>query len=500
MSELVLVPMAVLYFVVVSALFVYGLNFLLLTCAAITRREPERRPKMPAEWPRVTVQLPIFNELYVAERVVRAVAQFDYPADRLEIQVLDDSTDETSAILTRLISRLRSKGLDIQHIRRKSRAGFKAGALAAGLPRAKGEFIAIFDADAVPSKDYLKRTLPHFDHPRIAFVQARWTHLDRDYSLLTRLQAMAIDAHFRVEQFSRHALGLWFNFNGSGGVWRREAIHDAGGWSANTLCEDLDLSYRAFLSGWQARYLDHVEVPAEVPATIAGYRRQQNRWARGSLECALNLLPVVWRSKAPWHVKLAASLHMTGYTVHLLLLLLILIYPAILLLSPSYPGLSSLFGISYLFNISAIGPMAFLYAGQRQLGRNALLRIPRVLMLSAVGAGMMLNTARAALDIMRHRDRVFERTPKYGLDHRGQGWVSRRYQLDFDRIVIPEILVGLLSAFSALWAAAIGNFVVAFYAGLFAVGLITVATMSLHQAIRLAEQRSSAGRSSVDAA
>jgi len=499
MSDLLLVPLFVLYFAVVGVLSIYGLNFLFLTCASLARRELPRELPPPAEWPRLTVQVPIYNELYVAERVVRAVSQLDYPRDRLEIQVLDDSTDETSTIVGRLIARLRSNGLDIQHIRRGNRAGFKAGALAEGLARARGDFIAIFDADAVPPKDYLKRILPRFDHPRIAFVQARWTHLDRDHSLLTRLQAMAIDAHFRVEQFSRHALGLWFNFNGSGGVWRREAIEEAGGWSVDTLAEDLDLSYRAFLAGWRGRYLDDVEIPAELPASIAAYRRQQHRWARGSLECASKLLPTVWRSKSPWLVKLAATLHMTGYAVHLLLLLLTLIYPAILLLGPSYPGLSSLFGIAYLFSISALGPMLFLYAGQRQQGRAGLLQLPAVLLLSAMGAGMMLNTARAALDILRHKDRVFERTPKYGLEHKGQEWEARRYQLDLDRIVIGEILFFLLCAASALWALAIGNVFIAFYAGLFALGFGTVIALSLRQAIRLAEQRIAARRSPADA-
>jgi cellulose synthase/poly-beta-1,6-N-acetylglucosamine synthase-like glycosyltransferase len=500
MSEVVLVPFAVVYFVVVGALFLYDLNFLLLTWASLTRQAPRHEPKPPVDWPLVTVQLPIFNELYVAERVVRAAARLDYPADRLEIQVLDDSTDETTAVLGTLIRRLRASGLDIQHIRRKTREGFKAGALRDGLARARGEFIAVFDADAVPPRDSLRRIIPHFAQPRIAFVQGRWTHLDRDYSVLTRLQSMAIDAHFRVEQYARDRLGLWFHFNGSGGVWRRQAIEDAGGWSAETLCEDLDLSYRAFLAGWQARYLDDVEMPAEVPASLAAYRRQQHRWARGSLECAGKTLPLVWRSNAPLLIKLSASLQMTGYAAHLLMACLAILYPALLSLSSTYPGLSSLFGIGGLLGASALAPMVFLYAGQRREGRAGLMAAPWLLLLSALGAGMMLNTVRAALDILRHKKGVFERTPKYGLERKGQGWEGRRYQLDLDWIVVGELLLFTLNSASALWALANGDFFIAFYAGLFACGLLMVAAMSVQQAIRLAERRLTTRRSPADAA
>jgi hypothetical protein len=390
--------------------------------------------------------------------------------------------------------------VDIHQVRRRHREGFKAGALRDGLTLARGEFIAVFDADAVPPRDYLKRIIPHFDRPRIAFVQARWTHLDRDYSTLTRLQSMAIDAHFRVEQFARHEMGLWFNFNGSGGVWRREAIQDAGGWSADTLSEDLDLSYRAFLAGWQACYLDDVEVPAEVPASLAAYRRQQHRWARGSLECALRLLPVIWRSNARPVFKISATLHMTNYAVHLLLIGLALLYPALLSLTSAYPGLHSISGFAGLLAASALGPMILIYAGQCKEGRGGLAAIPRVLLLSAMGAGMMLNTARAAIDILRRKDGVFERTPKYGLEHNGEEWEARRYQLDLDRIVLAEALLSLLTGVTAFWAAADGDPFIAFYAGLFSTGLFLVAGLSVLQAIRIAGQRVDARRFPADAA
>jgi cellulose synthase/poly-beta-1,6-N-acetylglucosamine synthase-like glycosyltransferase len=499
MPETILLVIGALYLADVGLLFAFGANFLYLTWVSMRRAAPLHPPDDPTEWPRVTVQLPIYNELYVAERVVRAAARLDYPRDRLEVQVLDDSTDETREILAALVARLRSGGLDIQHVHRTHREGFKAGALAEGLLRAKGEFLAIFDADAVPPRDALRRMVPYFHEPEVAFVQARWTHLDRDYSLFTRLQAIAIDAHFRVEQFARHAAGLWFNFNGSGGVWRRRAIEQSGGWSPETLTEDLDLSYRAWLAGWRARYLDDVEIPAELPAGMGAYRRQQRRWARGSLECALRLLPGIWRSRVPLRVKVASTLHMAGYGVHLLLLGLSLLYPAVLLMSSLFPQLVGLFGVAFALNASALAPLLFLYVGQRRQGGGGLLQIARILMLTATGAGMMLNTTGAALDIFRKGNRVFERTPKYGLENKREQWQARRYQLQMDRIVAAEIALAALNAATTAWAISLGQVFIAFYAGLFSIGLLTNAGMTVAQAVHVAERRTAARRTRADA-
>ena len=282
MLDLLFIPSAILYLLVVGALFVYGVNFFYLTYITLRDRKA-KQPEPPLdELPQVTVQLPIYNEMYVAERLIAAAAALDYPRSLLEIQVLDDSNDETEEIVARKVAQLQRQGFHISHLHRTRRNGYKGGALAEGLQQAQGAFIAIFDADFIPGEDFLRRTLPHFSDRRVAFVQTRWGHVNRDYSLLTQLQSLAIDAHFMVEQYARWRAGLWFNFNGTAGIWRKSAMLEAGGWRSDTLTEDLDLSYRAFLHGWKAVYLRDVEVPAELPVSFNAYRRQQGRWARGS--------------------------------------------------------------------------------------------------------------------------------------------------------------------------------------------------------------------------
>lgn len=500
MPDILLVPTAILYLLVVGALFGYGLNFLHLTWISRRGDDPERvPPAAPQEWPRVTVQIPIYNELYVAARVVQNAARIDYPRHLFEIQILDDSTDETSESLAHLARSLRAQGIHVDHIRRGNRQGYKAGALAHGLERARGEFIAVFDADAVPPRDFLKRTLPHFADPKLAFVQTRWGHLDREHSLFTRLQAIAIDAHFKVEQFARSRAGYWFNFNGTSGVWRRQAIEDAGGWRADTLTEDLDLSYRAFMKGWTAAYVDDLEVPAELPASLAAYRRQQYRWARGSLECAIRLLPQIWASELPLRQKLQATFHLTGYGVHLLLLALSILYPLVLALSGYYPGLITLFGIAVIFNVTALAPTLLFLAGQKRLGRPVLAQLPQILFLSALGTGMMVNTARAAFDILRRKRVSFERTPKFALVGRGQSWLEKKYQLGLDPIVGVEAIFAGFNGFSFLIAIDQGNGYIAVYVGLFTIGLLSIVGLSLAQALR-AYQRTRVVRPAASAA
>jgi cellulose synthase/poly-beta-1,6-N-acetylglucosamine synthase-like glycosyltransferase len=514
MFDLLLVPVAIFYLLVVGALFIYGLNFLYMTYLTLKRsskhsmrrleaeHKDHERQLSPDEMPVVTVQLPIYNEMYVAERLIESAARLDYPHDKLEIQVLDDSTDETAGIVARAVERFRAQGVDILQIRRVQRTGFKAGALAEGFNRSRGEFLAIFDADFIPSPDFLKRTLPHFyevspDDPRpIAFVQTRWGHVNRDYSFITSLQALAIDAHFMVEQFARSQGGYWFNFNGTAGVWRRQAIEAAGGWKSDTLTEDLDLSYRAFLKGWRALYLRDVEVQAELPASFSAYRRQQYRWARGSFECAAHLLPQVWRSPAPLRLKIEATLHLTGYGVHLLLFFLTLLYPLVLLLSERYPALISLFGIAVVFNLTAFAPTLFFITAQQQLGKGWWRKIPVVFFVSAAGAGMMLNTVRAALQSWRGQTAVFERTPKFGISRKGQDWTHRSYQLRMDPIAYVELALAALNALTVGFAIYLGNWLIAGYAGLFLVGLAFTSGASISQAISLRFSHAQAHRNS----
>ena len=293
----VLVTLLVLYGLASFLLLLYGINAYLMIYYGLSSRGENLwvdrdQGKEEIEWPAVTVQLPIYNERNVAERVIRAAASMDYPRDRLEIQVLDDSVDETKQIIDRLVERLAREGLDIKAVRREDRDGYKAGALAHGTALARGEFLAVFDADFVPGPDFLRRALPPFlADSRIAFVQTRWGHLNRGENILTICLALGIDGHFLVEQPARAKSGLFMNFNGTAGVWRRQAIEDAGGWSSRTLTEDLDLSYRVLLAGWKPCYIEDVTVPSELPATITGAKSQQFRWAKGSIQTAMRNLP-----------------------------------------------------------------------------------------------------------------------------------------------------------------------------------------------------------------
>ncbi len=483
MLDLFLVPIAVIYLMVIGMLFIYGLNFFYLTYLAWKRGKEHLESPPMSVWPRVTIQLPIYNELYVAERLIDAVARLDYPTPLLEIQVLDDSTDETTEVVRRAVERLRARGIEIYHLHRQNRSGFKAGALAHGLLTARREFLALFDADFIPPPDFLKRTLPYFQNPRIAFIQTRWGHVNRDYSFLTLLQSLAIDAHFMVEQSARSHAGYWFNFNGTAGVWRRAALEDAGGWTADTLTEDLDLSYRAFLRGWQALYLRDLEVPAEVPVNFSAYRKQQHRWARGSIECALKLLPQVWNAPTLVSRKIQATLHLTGYGVHILLFALAFLYPIVLVLSQRYPALLSLFGIAFIFNATAFAPTLFFVIAQQQLGRRWWQSLPAVLFITALGAGMMVNTVRAALEIFFKPDRIYERTPKFGIERKKQDWLRRRYQLSLDPIVFFELALALVNVGTATFAFRLNNWSIAMYALLSAIGLLFTSGLTIVQTV-----------------
>ena len=483
MLDALLIPVALAYLAVSGALFIYGLNFFYLTFRTWRDRERQALAPVPAEWPRVTVQLPIYNELYVAERLIEAVVHLDYPASLLQIQVLDDSSDETAEVVRRAVERHSAKGIWIEQVRRAGRSGFKAGALAHGMAQAHGEFIAIFDADFIPGADFLRQTLPHFHTRDVAFIQTRWGHVNRDYSFLTYLQSLAIDAHFMVEQYARGRGGLWFNFNGTAGVWRRAALEDAGGWTADTLTEDLDLSYRAFLRGWKALYLRDVEVRAELPASFGAYRRQQHRWARGSFECAIKLLPLVWRSKAALPKKIEGTLHLTGYGVHFFLFALMVLYPIVLLLSTRFPGIVSLFGLALVFNVTTFAPTLLFVVAQQQQRRRWWRDLPGILFVSVLGAGMMVNTARAALQAAFHHNGIFERTPKFGISSRDQTWHGRRYQLQVDAIVVSEIVCALVNLTTAWTALRLGNLMIAGYSVLFCLGLLFASGISIAQGI-----------------
>jgi hypothetical protein len=319
---------------------------------------------------------------------------------------------------------------------------------------------------------------------RLAFVQARWGHVNRDSSLLTRLQSLSIDGHMAIEQFARWRSGRWFNFNGTAGVWRREALVDAGGWSDDTLTEDLDISYRAFLRGWRAGFLRDVECPAELPVSFAAYRRQQHRWARGSFECAIKHLPSIWRSSVSPLRKVHATFHLLGYSIHLMLLSLTLLYPILLLATIGHPGALSMFGFITLFNLTALAPLVLFIAAQHRLGRRWWVAIPSVLLLTMLGAGMMANTGRAAWQAVRGQPGVFERTPKFGLRGEKVDWLRLRYQPQFDGLVLVEAGLAALNVATASAAIARGSWAMAFYSGLFAAGLVFSVVLTFGQAAR----------------
>jgi cellulose synthase/poly-beta-1,6-N-acetylglucosamine synthase-like glycosyltransferase len=428
-----------LYALCAAMLGLYGLNNLILTWLYLqNRRVHLTEPSPPAVWPRVTVQLPIYNELHTAERLLNKVSDLDYPQQRLQVQVLDDSTDATRGLVAQAVELLRQQGMDIVHIVREDRVGFKAGALAAGLAQADGELVAIFDADFLPGIDFLRRVVPHFADPAVGCVQTRWGHVNRDYSVFTQTQALGVDGHFIVQQAARYRAGLFLNFNGTAGIWRRTCIEDAGGWQGDTLTEDLDLSYRAQLRGWRIAYLPEVVVPAELPAQISAFKRQQARWAQGSIETAKKLLGPLLRSSQPWQVKLEGILHLTGYLVHPLMLSIILLtFPM------SFSHSWVVVGIPWIM-VTAMGP-PLLYIVAQTAGGHAWGRRLRFLpLLVMLGMGLSLSNTGAVLRGLLGVSRTFQRTPKFDLRRSADAWVGSVYALRGDWLVWGEVALAIM--------------------------------------------------------
>lgn len=460
-------------------LALYGLNAVLF---ALTRGRPPRgpRPVLPPEgaWPRVTIQLPIYNELYVVERLIDAVSALEWPRDRLEIQVLDDSEDETTRVAQARAEWHRRRGIDIQVLRRPERTGFKAGALAYGLAHAQGELIAIFDADFTPPSDFLLKTVPHLlADGRAGMVQTRWGHLNAEYNPLTRAQAIALDGHFAVEQAARNNLGLFLNFNGSGGIWRRTCIEEAGGWQDTTLCEDLDLSYRAQLRGWHFVFLPDVVSPAELPPQIQAYKRQQARWAQGSTQCLLKLGPALVRAPLPPGLKLEALLHLSGYVLHALLVILLLVTVPLLDWHTT-PHL-----IANLFSVASFGPPLLYAVSQRRLYANWQERFRYFPVLMLLGIGLSFNNLMAVLRAVSGRSNTFRRTPKFRIEGRAGGWARKQYALPFSWAVFGELALALyaLNGVSVAWTR--GLYWGAIFLALYTLGFAYTAALTLLHAL-----------------
>jgi len=417
------------YFVCLVVLSLYGAHRWYLLWLYRKHRFDGARPlRRFEELPRLTVQLPLYNEMYVAERLIDAVCELDYPRDRLEIQVLDDSTDETTRIVAEKTAEVAGRGIDIVHLHRSDRTGFKAGALEAGLAVAKGELIAIFDADFVPRPGFARDLVDHFTDPEIGMVQARWGHLNKNYSPLTSVQSLMLDGHFMIEHTARNRSGKFFNFNGTAGIWRRTCIEDAGGWQHDTLTEDLDLSYRAQLAGWRFVFQPETVAPAELPLEMGAFKSQQHRWAKGSIQTARKILPRIYASKLPLPVKLEATAHLTANIGYVLMVILaLLVVPAVWLRVDIAPWMFALVDLP-IFTLSSLSVAAFYFVARSEAAgsRRAILRWIPALM--AIGIGLSINNARAVIEALRGKQSPFKRTPKYNLKS-DESLARRKYRI-----------------------------------------------------------------------
>ncbi len=447
------------YFILLGILAVYGLHRY-ITIARYWRHRGRVAPKPArrfAELPRVTIQLPLYNERFVVDRLLEAVAAIRYPRDRLQIQVLDDSTDETHAHAERLVGEYRAQGLPIEYHHRDSRHGFKAGALAEGLRSATGELIAIFDADFVPSPDFLERTVHYFTDPAVGVVQTRWTYLNRGYSLLTEVQAMLLDGHFILEHGARSGCGLFFNFNGTAGLLRRRMIEDAGGWEHDTLTEDCDLSYRAQLRGWKFLYLPEVESPSELPVDIYGFQLQQSRWAKGLTQVAVKLLPRIFRSPIPLRHKIEAFFHLTpNITYPVMLLVCALLLPVTIV--RFYMGWFQMLLLDVPVMLAAFFSVVLFYiVAQRERDRRSWKRaVILAPMLVAAGVGLIVINCRAVIEALLRIPSGFVRTAKYGIS--GNPRAVRRSVYRRRSGLLPYVEIALGACFVAMVTYAIETF------------------------------------------
>ena len=469
------------YFSVAIVLFLYGMHAYLM--AVLYRRSLAHSPKVKpaADPPHVTVQLPLYNERYVAKRLIDAVAAFEYPRDRLEIQILDDSTDETVEEVAQLVEAWRDRGIDMVQVRRDRRVGYKGGALREGLETAKGELIAVFDADFVPPPDFLTRTVGQCTHPRTGIVHTRVTHLNEEYSPLTRAQAAALDGHFVIEHAVRNRNGAYINFNGTAGIWRKQAILDAGNWQDDTITEDLDLSYRAQLAGWRFLYLTEVECPAELPAEVNGLKGQQFRWAKGSVQTGLKILPRLLRSRASAFAKFQGCVHLTNHFVYPLLVVLGICFLPALMVLDRYPETGLLFKAATVLVVASFGHPWLYFLARRARGhswRAAFAVLPLVV---AGNMGIAINNSKAVFEALLRRPSGFNRTPKYALLARSGHWKNKGYRVRLSGWTLAELALAAYALASCVYAVRHGHylavpFLLLYVAGCGYIGLGSVAS------------------------
>ena len=438
----------------------------------------------PAPWPRVTIQLPIYNERYVVDRLLEAAAAVDYPRDLLEVQVLDDSTDETRGLVERKVAELRARGHDVTLVRRPDRDGFKAGALQHGLELAKGDLLAIFDADFVPPPGVLRDLVPHFQDERVGMVQARWEHLNRDYSFLARAQAISLDGHFLVEHAARMSGDRFFNFNGTAGILRKSCIQDAGGWDSDTLTEDLDLSYRAQLRGWRFVFVPQVACPAELPVEMNAFKAQQHRWVKGSIQVARKLLPRIWRSDLPLGVKVEATFHLTYNVAYVALFVLALIvYPVVL---ARYESRSLWFTVAdtILLAAATLPVLAYFAYAQKMTRPDWRRELRYVPLVMSLGIGLAVNNTRAVLEGLFGSGGTFHRTPKFQIVRDGDSWRGKRYRSSWNAWVLLELALGIYFAWTVFALVEAGRYAPIPFFGLYLFGFLYVGGLSLTHARR----------------
>ncbi len=490
MQPLINVMFAV-YGLAVFLLFVYGVNgYYMIYQFARNRKKAEARAveiardfwarTLPEDLPVVTIQLPIYNEQYVVERLIRHACSIEYPAGKLEIQVLDDSTDETKDLVAMIVARQRELGHDIRHIRRPDREGFKAGALKVGMEICRGELIAIFDADFMPEKDFLHKTIPYFCDPGIALVQTRWGHVNADYSLLTMAQSIGIDGHFAIEQAGRTWGDLFMNFNGTAGIWRKRAIETAGGWESDTLTEDMDLSYRAQLVGWRMAFLPGVETPAEIPVDINAFKTQQHRWAKGSIQTAIKILPMLFAADQPLRRKVQAVIHMTHYLVHPLMVTVALLSVPMLQEFELNVGPVAFALLVLGLLISTSGPSSLYIFSQRYLNptgwRRKVAFIPALMF---VGTGIAISNTKAVLEALFGFDSAFVRTPKLNVMQKGESVADRKYRMPLRPIFLLELLMGAYCFAGFLLYVQSGKYLIGPFLLIYTIGFTYTAILSI---------------------
>ncbi len=492
----------IVYFAMLITLAAYGLHRYWMIYLYYKHRKEVPMPAGHLDpLPRVTVQLPLYNEMYVAERLIDAITALDYPKDKLQIQVLDDSTDETVDIVNRKVTELCAKGFDIVAVRRSDRVGFKAGALQNGLRTATGDFIAIFDADFVPGSDLLQKTIHFFSDQHIGMIQTRWGHLNDRYSLLTRIQSMLIDGHFLIEQTARARSGRFFNFNGTAGIWRRSCIEESGGWQHDTLAEDLDLSYRAQIKGWRFLFLPEIVTPAELPVEMNAFKSQQHRWVKGQIQTCKKMLPILWRSNMSPKIKLEGTVHLTSNFGHLMLLVLCILFHSSASTSTNQvtggnPWTKMMLVDIPLFLAASVSISAFYFCAQKELHNQWWKRLLYLPLLMAVGVGLSVNNARAVLEAIFNYRSDFVRTPKYGAFCRGEVGLKQKYLALRGIVPYIELAFGLYFSYLLFQAIDRGQWSIVPFIMVFQVGFLYVGLMSLAQtSLRVFRQTQQAGLS-----